>query len=183
MIAVGGCAGSGKSYFADQLVRMLGRPSLVVRLDDHYFTDGVRGVYAESGDPGRRFLDFNHPDSLDTEAVVQKIEEAAQSIIIVEGLFALADQRLRELSDLSVYVETPPDIRIGRKIARKYEERGQAPRETLRRYEESVRERQTRFVEPSKQFADVVLDGWAMAAEQIDEICGQIIRATQRDAR
>ena len=80
-----------------------------------------------------------------------------EPIVIVEGILVLADERLRDLFDVRVYIDTEPDIRLMRRLQRDIVERGRTVESVLEQYEATVRPMHYQFVEPSKRYADLII--------------------------
>src|SRR4051794_3385795 len=164
VLAVAGGTASGKSTLAEALA--LHHPDTVglIHLDDFYVPahDPLRGVRTLSA-TGAETLDWNHPGSIDETAVTAAIDAAAGSgrhrLVVVEGLFALTLPAVAARASWRVYVDTPDDIRLARKILRKIEVQRQDPRVSLLNYLASGRERHAAHVAPSRSLADLVVDG------------------------
>jgi uridine kinase len=168
VLAVAGGTASGKSTLAAELVRRDPEAVGLIHLDDFYVPahDPVRGVRTRSAS-GADTLDWNHPGSMDEPAVTAALDAAARGgrfrLIVVEGLFALSLPVVVARATWRVYVDTPDDIRLARKLLRKIDVLGQDPRLSLLNYLQSGRERHAEYVAPSRARADVVLDGTADA--------------------
>jgi uridine kinase len=166
VLAVAGGTASGKSTLADALVRHHPESVGLVRLDDFYVPahDPLRGVRTVSA-TGAEILDWNHPGSIDQSAVAEAVDAAAASgrhrLVVVEGLFALTLPVVTARATWRVYVDTPDDIRLARKILRKIEVQRQDPALSLRNYLMTGRERHAAHVAPSRAVADLVVDGTA----------------------
>ncbi|WP_331732926.1 hypothetical protein OG613_48920 (plasmid) [Streptomyces sp. NBC_00015] len=181
VLAIAGGTASGKSTLAKALA--VHRPGTValIHLDDFYVPehDPQRGVRTLSA-TGAETLDWNHPGSIDEDAVVAAIDLVATSgrhrMVVVEGLFALALPKVAVHATWRVYVDTPDDIRLARKLVRKIEKQGQDPLVSLRNYLLTGRDRHADYVAPSRQQADLVLDG-TMPTEDllsaVDHLVGQ----------
>jgi uridine kinase len=174
VLAVAGGTASGKSTLAEALA--LHHPDSVglIHLDDFYVPahDPLRGVRTLSA-TGAETLDWNHPGSIDETAVTAAVDAAAGNgrhrLVVVEGLFALTLPAVAARASWRVYVDTPDDIRLARKILRKIEVQRQDPALSLRNYLLNGRERHAAHVAPSRSLADLVVDGttdeYAMIAE------------------
>ncbi|MFG1806556.1 uridine kinase [Streptomyces sp. NPDC049040] len=175
VLAVAGGTASGKSTLAEALA--LHHPDTVglIHLDDFYVPahDPLRGVRTLSA-TGAETLDWNHPGSIDETAVTAAIDAAAGSgrhrLVVVEGLFALTLPAVAARAAWRVYVDTPDDIRLARKILRKIEVQRQDPRVSLLNYLASGRERHAAHVAPSRSLADLVVDGTADEYAMIAEV-------------
>ena len=79
------------------------------------------------------------------------------NIIILEGILVLADQRIRNLSDIKIYVESDDDIRFIRRLQRDIKERGRTVDNVVNQYLTTVKPMHYKFVKPSKRFADIII--------------------------
>ena len=166
VLAVAGGTASGKSTLAEALARHHPETVGLVHLDDHYVPshDPLRGVRTRNS-LGAEILDWNHPGSIDEGAVAAALDAATRGgtlrLVVVEGLFALTLPSVVSRASWRVYVDTPDDIRLARKILRKIEILGQDPGLSLRNYLQTGRSRHAQYVAPSRDRADLVLDGTA----------------------
>lgn len=96
--------------------------------------------------------DFVHHTRLDESIVVEP-----SSIIIVDGLMIFYDERVRSLLDLKLYVDTPADIRFIRRLQRDIKERGRTVESVIEQYTEVVRPGHYSYIEPTKEFADIII--------------------------
>ncbi|MPN49996.1 Uridine kinase [bioreactor metagenome] len=87
----------------------------------------------------------------------QVIHREPKEVIIVEGILILEDQRLRDLMDIKVYVDTDDDIRIIRRIKRDMESRGRTLDSVIHQYLTVVKPMHQQFIEPTKKFADIII--------------------------
>jgi uridine kinase len=187
LIGVAGASGSGKSYFARRLQQQLDRSSLLLSQDD-YYKDRSDITLEE-----RESINYDHPDSLDFELLVQhltmlkdglaiehplydfsvhnrKTETAhvePAEVILVDGILLYAVDQCRELFDIKVFVDTPMDFCFVRRLQRDIQERGRSVDSVISQYLATVRPMFIEFVEPTKEQADVVVDG---AGEVTDDI-------------
>jgi uridine kinase len=164
VLAVAGGTASGKSTLAEALARHHPETVGLLHLDDFYVPahDPLRGVRTVSA-TGAEILDWNHPGSIDEAAVSTAVDAMASGgryrLVVVEGLFALTLPAVAVRATWRVYVDTPDDIRLARKLLRKIELLGQDPRVSLLNYLASGRERHSTHVAPSRARADLVVDG------------------------
>ena len=180
MITVGiaGGTGSGKTTVAKRIAQAL--PSSAVSTIEHdaYYRDR----HDLSADE-RAMVNYDHPDSLETELLVQHIDRlragetvdvpiydfkshkraeesrrvAPTPIVLVEGILVFVDARLRERLDMKLFVDTDADIRIFRRIRRDMEHRGRTFDSVREQYYKTVRPMHLEFVEPSKPTADLII--------------------------
>lgn len=181
VVGIAGGTASGKTTAARALAEYLGDACLLVTHDRYYhpLPEALRH------DPQAH--NFDHPDALDTGRLVEDLAvlrsgrptrlprydfashtrapepdwDAAEprEVVLVEGILVLADSRLRPMLDHKVFVHTPDDVRLIRRIRRDLVERGRDLHEVLDRYERTVRPMHEAFVVPSARHADLVLDG------------------------
>ena len=145
----------------------------------------------------RHQANFDHPDSIDTDLLVNHVKrlksgdpiempiydmvthtrsEETESIkpkpvTIIEGILIFAEPRLLGLLDLRVFVETPDDVRLIRRLRRDVTERGRSFERTLEQYEKTIRPMHFEFVEPSKRHADIIIPEGAQTGISVDVLC------------
>jgi uridine kinase len=160
VVGIAGGTASGKSTLARRLAGELVELKTQLIGMDTYF----RAVKPQMDGPitGEVFEDHNHPLSFDLDQLVVDLDAAVAAgeadIIIVEGLMTLAHAPLRQRLDLRVFVDTPADERIVRRLKRDMA-RGREYDWIANFYLESVRFRHAEFVEPSRWYADLVING------------------------
>jgi len=178
VIGVAGGSGSGKSTVARVMIRKLAPTPVAHLCHDQYYRDLDHLSFEE-----RALQNFDHPDSLETELLVEHLDalregrEAAvpeydfathsrkaetrlmvpAPVILVEGVLILADAELRNRLDLAVFVDTAADLRLARRLRRDVEERDRSPASVLDQYESTVRPMHQAFVEPSRHHAHIIL--------------------------
>lgn len=176
-MGIAGGSGSGKTTVAERVAAAL-PDSVTIVEHDAYYRDRLDLSYEE-----RCQLNFDHPDSLETELLVEHLAalrrgkpvdvpvydfkthrraEAsrrleATPVVIVEGILVFVEERLREQLDVKIYVDTDPDIRAFRRIRRDLEKRGRSFESIREQYYGTVRPMHLQFVEPSKRWADLIL--------------------------
>jgi uridine kinase len=178
IIGVAGGTGSGKSTFTNRLKQRFGDHISVIYHDSYYRChDNI--PFEE-----RVTLNYDHPDSLETDLLIQHVEMlkngiAVQApvydftvhnrkketveikpspIIVIEGILALQDPRLRDLMDIKIFVEADADERILRRVVRDVEERGRDIRGIISQYLNTVKPMHYIYVEPTKYMADIVIN-------------------------
>lgn len=178
VMGIAGGSGSGKSTIARAVLEALPPGSGVMLQQDHYYRSQAHLPETE-----RESVNYDHPDALEIDLLMQhldalraglsiqrptydftthdRVKDAVlvepASIIVVEGILVLADERLRSRFEVKLYVDTDPDIRVMRRIRRDLEHRGRTFGQIRKQYYESVRPMHLAFVEPSKRFADIVI--------------------------
>lgn len=178
VIGIAGGSGSGKTTLAKLILDRIGRERIAYLPHDAYYKD------LSALPPNQRMtINFDHPDSLDTELLTQHIRQLRDyqpidlpiydfkthtrtkeflriephPLILVEGILIFADAKLRELLDVKIFVDTDSDIRFIRRLDRDIKERGRTMEMTVHQYLTTVRPMHLEFVEPSKRYADVIV--------------------------
>lgn len=177
IIAVVGGTGSGKTTVARAIHESLGGGAVLLD-QDAYYRDLADLTLDE-----RRQVNFDHPDSIDTDLLIRHLEALAageaiekptydfaahtraaatvpvepSEVIIVEGILLLTDPRLRALFDIRIFVDVGDDVRFIRRLLRDTRERGRTVENVIQQYLSTVRPMHLEFVEPSKRHADVIL--------------------------
>lgn len=178
-IGIAGGTGSGKSTFTNRLKEKFG-DSVAVIYHDNYYRRNDELSFEE-----RAKINYDHPDSLETSLLVEHIQQLKQGqtiqcpvydfachnrsdqfieikpsqVILVEGILILQDSRLRDLFDIKVFVEADADERILRRVLRDMSERGRDLKGIIQQYLTTVKPMHYLFVEPSKSYADIVING------------------------
>jgi len=178
VLGIAGGSGSGKSTIARSILENLPVGTSVLLQQDHYYRPQTHLPPEE-----REKVNYDHPDSLELDLLTTHLDAlragqsilrptydftvhdrvkdgvpvAPASIIIVEGILVLADDRLRSRFEVKLFVDTDPDIRVMRRIRRDLEHRGRTFAQVRQQYYETVRPMHLAFVEPSKRFADIVI--------------------------
>ncbi|HSF80257.1 MAG TPA: uridine kinase, partial [Anaerolineales bacterium] len=148
----------------------------------------------------REMINFDHPNSLDTELLIQHVQQLKnaqpielpiydfkthsrttrttpidpQPVIIVEGILIFAEPLLRELFNVKIYVDTDADIRFIRRLQRDIDERGRTTKSVVQQYLTTVRPMHLEFVEPSKRYADVIIPEGGLNTVAMDMVVARI---------
>ena len=182
VIGIAGGSGSGKTTVANRIREIVAPEEtggdVAIIEHDAYYRERQDLSYDE-----RAQLNFDHPDSLETELLVEHVRELRKGnavsvplydfkthrrseetrrvepkrVIIVEGILVFVDEALRAEMDVRIYVDTDADIRAFRRIRRDIEKRGRTFDSVRDQYYRSVRPMHLMFVEPSKRYAHVIL--------------------------
>lgn len=178
VVGIAGGTASGKTTVALRLAEAVGAGAVALVPLDAYYQDG-----SDRSPEQRATVDYDHPDALDWPLLLQQVDllrrgraveapvydfsrhlrsrrrrtVAPSPVIVVEGILALHERRLRDRCDLKVYVDADADVRLIRRLRRDVAERGRTTEQVIDQYLATVRPAHTRFVEPTKQYADVVV--------------------------
>ena len=178
VLGVAGGTGSGKTTVIAEIMRLLGPDGVAVIQHDWYYRDRSYLPVQE-----RERLNYDHPDSLDTDLVVDHLRHLLRGdsiqapvydfashtrlpktrpveprpVMIVDGILVLAEPTLRSLMDIRVFVDTDSDLRLLRRIQRDIHQRGRTLESVIRQYVETARPMHLEFVEPSKRHAHVII--------------------------
>jgi uridine kinase len=203
VIGVAGGSGSGKTTVVRRILEALGDVSVPVLEHDRYYRDRNDLRLEE-----RAALNYDHPDSLETDLMVRHVRElrAGQSIeapaydfarharkdkteaiapgraIIVEGILIYTDPDLRKLMDVKVFVDTDDDTRFIRRLQRDIAERGRTVQSVIEQYLGSVKPMHLEFVEPSKRYADIIIPQGGYNTVAIDMLL-RLIRGLTSESR
>jgi uridine kinase len=195
LIGIAGASGSGKTSAAASIINSLELDKVLTIQEDSYYKDLSDIPFAE-----RQTRNFDHPDAFDHdllaehllqllngEAVSQPIYDyklhtrsketktvGPGTLIILEGILVLSNAQLRKLMDYRVFVETPLDICLARRLKRDMKERGRTADSVIKQYTETVRPMYLQFVEPSRQYADITISGEQSNSEAIDTLTAKI---------
>lgn len=178
IIGIAGGSGSGKSTFTNRVKKYFGDDVIVIYHDNYYRRQD--GIPFEK----RVTVNYDHPDSLETDLLVEHLKQLKagktvecpvydynqhnrsdeiitiepKPVILVEGILLLADERIRDLLDIKVYVEADADERILRRILRDVEERGRDLHGIIDQYLATVKPMHYMYVEPTRAKADIVIN-------------------------
>jgi uridine kinase len=201
VIGVAGGSGSGKTTVVRRIVDSIGDSRVVVLEHDRYYRDRADLSLEE-----RAALNYDHPDSLETDLLVQHVETlrdggsvkvpmydfaryarqpstepvAPRRAIIVEGILIYTDAALRRLMDVKVFVDTDDDTRFIRRLQRDISERGRTVQSVIDQYLSTVKPMHLDFVEPSKRYADIIIPQGGHNAVAIDMLLTLIRSLTVR---
>ncbi|MDK2780231.1 MAG: uridine kinase [Trichococcus sp.] len=178
VIGVTGGSGSGKTSVSRAILDKFTDVSILLLEQDFYYKDQSDLPFEE-----RLKTNYDHPFAFDTDLFIKDLKKLIQyesieqpvydyskhtrsdqvihrepkEVIIVEGILILEDQRLRDLMDIKVYVDTDDDIRIIRRIKRDMESRGRTLDSVIHQYLTVVKPMHQQFIEPTKKFADIII--------------------------
>ncbi|ASJ97155.1 MULTISPECIES: uridine kinase [Shewanella] len=182
IIGIAGASASGKSLIAktiyEELCRDLGTDQIGVIAEDAYYKDQSHLSMDQ-----RVLTNYDHPKALDHQLLCEHLSAlkngqaveipqysytehtrlaetvtmTPKKVIILEGILLLTDPNLREKMDASVFMDTPLDICFMRRLTRDVAERGRTMESVMQQYTQTVRPMFLQFIDPSKQYADIIV--------------------------
>ena len=189
IIGVAGGSGSGKTFFARELQKILGDEKCTILYQDNYYIDQSHRFDGDGGS-----VNFDHPDSLDFALLARGLADLKakmaievpiydfathsrkqetikclpKKIILVDGILILDSQVVRDQLDEAVFFDTPEELRFKRRLERDVQERGRTVEGVKKQFELQVRPMHNQFVEPSKSFAQTIVKDFGDYHEAID---------------
>ena len=177
VIGIAGGTGSGKTTLMKNLIEKFG-DVVTVLSHDNYYKRHDELTFEE-----RCQLNYDEPAALDTSLLVYQLDQlihgksidcpvydfvqhnrsnetihvVPRQVIIVEGIMIFADEDLRKLLDIKIFVDADADIRICRRIKRDVNKRGRSLESVIAQYQQTVKPMHEKYVEPSKKYADIVV--------------------------
>jgi uridine kinase len=178
IIGIAGGTGSGKTTVVNQIINELQHDEVDVIYQDSYYQDTSHLSFEE-----RTKINFDHPKSIDFELLVEhlKILKAGQAIeqpvysfkehnrtsetiitqprkvMIVEGILIFTHPDIRDMFDIKIFVHADSDERLMRRLKRDITERGRDLDEVINRYKSTLKPMHQQFIEPTKEFADIII--------------------------
>lgn len=196
LIGIAGGTGSGKTSVANAILAEFSSSEVVLIQQDSYYHD-LKHLHLNE----RATVNFDHPDAVDFNEMCENLQSLIDGqtvqiplynfnthtrtddtltignhhIIVLEGILALFDEKIRNMMDIKLYVDTPNDIRIIRRIKRDINKRGRTFESVIEQYYNTVRPMHQQFVEPSKKYADVIIPEGSHNKVAIDIIRTKIV--------
>lgn len=178
IIGIAGGTGSGKTTVVNQIVNQLPTDEVCVISQDSYYKATDSLSYDE-----RAKINFDHPRAIDFKLLTQHLKELKKDkkikqpvysfvthnrtkdtvlthprkVVIVEGILIFNNEDLRDLFDIKIFVHAETDERLIRRIRRDIKERGRDIDEVLNRYQNTLKPMHLQFIEPTKNFADIII--------------------------
>ena len=187
IIGIAGGTGSGKTTVVRKIVESLPAGEVVLLPQDSYYKDSSHVPVEE-----RQNINFDHPDAFEWSLLSKhvmmlkegkSIEQPTYSyltctrqpetihiepreVVIIEGILALCDKKLRNIMDLKIFVDADPDERLIRVIQRDVIERGRTAEAVMERYTRVLKPMHLQFIEPCKRYADRLIRLHAKKCDQ-----------------
>jgi len=178
IIGIAGGTGSGKTTVVQQIVAELPKDEVCIISQDSYYKDTSHLPFEE-----RVKINFDHPNSIDFDLLVTHLKELRKGnsfeqpvysfvdhnrtgetmttfprqVVIVEGILILTHPEIRKHFDIKIFVHADSDERLIRRLKRDIAERGRDLEEVLNRYQTTLKPMHQQFIEPTKEFADIII--------------------------
>jgi len=178
IIGIAGGTGSGKTTVVNQIIKQLPIDEVCVISQDSYYNATDNMPYEE-----RAEINFDHPRAIDFNLIIDHlkalkagntidqpvysfvthnrtkdtIKTHPRKVVIVEGILILNNKELRDLFDIKIFVHAETDERLIRRLKRDITERGRDMDEVLSRYQTTLKPMHQEFIEPTKNFADLII--------------------------
>ncbi|NDV16036.1 uridine kinase [Muricauda sp. TY007] len=178
ILGIAGGTGCGKTTVVNQIVEQLPENEVGVISQDSYYNDLSHMSREE-----RAKINFDHPNSIDFDLLIEHIDQLRagktvdtpiysfveetrmketvptppRKVMIVEGILVLSNPKLRDMFDIKIFVHADSDERLIRRLQRDTQERGHDLNKVLTRYQTAVKPMHLQFIEPSKEFADIII--------------------------
>lgn len=204
IIGVTGGSGSGKTTVSQKILNQLSGHSISIIQQDSYYKDQAEKTMEE-----RRAVNYDHPLAFDADLLYEHlrmlkdnqtiqipvydykistrsaevIEQVPTDVIILEGILILDDERIRDMLDIKVYVDTDDDIRIIRRIRRDMEQRGRTLDSIINQYLTGVKPMYHQFIEPTKRYADVIVPEGGENSVAVDLLVTKVRDILSEDGR
>jgi uridine kinase len=178
IIGIAGGTGSGKTTVVNQILNELPAGEVCVISQDSYYNKTENLSYDE-----RTKINFDHPNAIDFNLLINHIKQLKSNkiieqpvysfvthnrvldtlkthprkVVIIEGILIFNSKRLRDLFDIKIFVHADADERLIRRVRRDIEERGRDITEVLTRYQNTLKPMHQQFIEPTKNYADIII--------------------------
>jgi uridine kinase len=178
ILGIAGGTGSGKTTVVNQILNELPTAEVTVISQDSYYKQNDHLTYNE-----RCNINFDHPNAIDFDLLIShvkalkkgrnieqpiysfvthnrvkdKLKTFPKKVVIIEGILIFTNKTLRDLIDVKVYVHADSDERLIRRLRRDISERGRDLAEVLKRYQSTLKPMHQEFIEPTKNFADLII--------------------------
>ncbi|TCP54568.1 uridine kinase [Tumebacillus sp. BK434] len=195
LIGIAGGTGSGKTSVAREITHNIDPENIVLIEQDNYYKDQSHLTMAE-----RVQTNYDHPHAFDNDLLLEHLHMLLNNkaiekpiynfaehtradytelvepkqVVVLEGIMALEDERLRDLMDIKIFVDTDADVRIIRRILRDIKERGRSIESVVEQYMGIVRPMHMQFIEPTKKYADLIIPEGGQNRVAIDILVAKV---------
>ena len=178
IIGIAGPTASGKSLLANTIVDELGTEQVSVISEDSYYKDLSHLPFEE-----RCKNNYDHPDAFDHDLLFEHLRTlqtgnpvdvpcydytqhtrknetrstGPHRIIVLEGILLFVEKELRDIMDIRIFMDSPLDVCLIRRLKRDINERGRSLESVLNQYQKTVRPSYLQFIEPTKRYADIIV--------------------------
>lgn len=178
IIGIGGGTGCGKTTVVNQIINELPDNEVGVISQDSYYNDLSHMSYDE-----RAKINFDHPRAIDFDLLGEHLGQLRKGhsidqpvysfakhnrtgdsilthprkVMIVEGILILTNPVIRKIFDIKIFVHADSDERLIRRLKRDIHERGRDLEEVLHRYQTTLKPMHDQFIEPTKEYADIII--------------------------
>ncbi len=178
IIGIAGGTGSGKTTVVNQIINELPEDEVCIISQDSYYSATDNLTYEE-----RTRINFDHPRAIDFDLLVDHLTKLKQGdvieqpvysfvshnrtkdtikthprkVVIIEGILIFNNKELRNLCDIKIFVHADADERLIRRVRRDITERGRDIEEVLNRYQTTLKPMHQQFIEPTKNYADIII--------------------------
>jgi uridine kinase len=178
IIGIAGGTGCGKTTAVNQILNELPDGEVGIISQDSYYMDTTHLSYDE-----RVKINFDHPKSIDFDLLAEHLIDLKENksihqpvysfvkhnrtgdtilthprkVMIVEGILILTNPQLRDMFDIKIFVHADSDERLIRRLKRDIAERGRDLDEVLNRYQNTLKPMHNQFIEPMKEYADIII--------------------------
>ena len=195
LVGIAGGTGSGKTSLALRIQERVGEERCLILAQDAYYKDG-----SSLTPEAQAAINYDHPEAFDTSLLVQDLRDLKAGrpvphltydhgaysrrvlpdplepspVVILEGILVLAEESLRRILDIKLFIDADADVRILRRLQRDIHERGRSFESVQRQYLGSVRPMHLEFVEPSKRYADLIIPGGAQNEVALEAVVARV---------
>ncbi|NAS11409.1 uridine kinase [Poritiphilus flavus] len=178
IIGIAGGTGCGKTTVVNQIINELPQGEVGIISQDSYYNDLSHLSYKE-----RVNINFDHPQAIDFDLLGKHLTKLRQGkaieqpvysftehnrtkdtllthprkVMIVEGILIMTNPAIRDMFDIKIYVHADSDERLIRRLKRDINERGRDLEEVLNRYQTTLKPMHDQFIEPTKEYADIII--------------------------